>query len=194
MKMKLAYIEDDSDARTLFSQQLTEEGFVCEEFVSAEEFLKVAAPGTYDALIVDIRLPRLDGVKLLRRLREKGVFTPVILITAFNSLEYTREALNSNANYLLEKPFSLAALRRVIGKVLAAPRSLQDCVDRAIETVTLTKREVEIARLILKGLSNKEIADIAGLAEPTAKQYIAQIFEKAGVNSRSEFFSWVFPV
>ena len=194
MKPTLAYIEDDKDARTLFSQQLTEEGFVCQEFGSAEEFLKVAAPGTYDALIIDIRLPRLDGIKLLHRLREKSIFTPVILITAFNSLEYAREALNSSANYLLEKPFSLTALKRVLEKILAAPRSLQDCVDRALETLTLTKREAEIARLILKGLSNKEIADIAQLAEPTAKQHIAQIFEKAEVNSRAEFFSWIFPV
>ena len=194
MKPKLAYIEDDKDARALFNQQLTEEGFDCNEFGSAEEFLKVAAPGAYDALIIDIRLPRLDGVKLLHRLRERNIFTPVILITAFNSLEYAREALNSSANYLLEKPFSLAALKRVLEKVLTTPRSLQDCVDRAVETLTLTKREAEIARLILKGLSNKEVADIAQLAEPTAKQHIAQIFEKANVNSRAEFFSWIFPV
>jgi len=194
MNVKLAYIEDDKDARTLFSQQLTEDGFVCQEFGSAEEFLKLAAPGTYDALIIDIRLPRLDGVKLLGRLRERNIFTPVILITAFNSLEYAREALNSSANYLLEKPFSLATLKRVLEKILATPRSLQDCVDRAIETLTLTKREADIARLLLKGLSNKEIASIAQVAEPTAKQYIAQIFQKAKVGSRAEFFSWIFPI
>ncbi len=194
MKLTLAYIEDDKDARTLFSQQLVEEGFVCKEFASAEEFLKVAAPGAYDTLIIDIRLPQLDGVKLLHRLREKGIFTPVILITAFNSLEYAREALNSSANYLLEKPFSLAALKRVLEKVLASPHSVQHCSDRALETLELTKREAEIARLILKGLSNKEIADVAELAEPTAKQHIAQIFDKAGVRSRAEFFSFIFPL
>ena len=78
--------------------------------------------------------------------------------------------------------------------MLAAPPSLQDCVDRGLGTLAMTKREAEIARLLLKGLSNKEIADIAQIAEPTVKQYIAQIFEKARVGSRGEFFSYIFPV
>ena len=192
--MKLAYIEDDVDARTLLEDQLTDEGHQCEVFTSAEEFLKVAAPGGYDVLIIDIRLPKIDGVKLLRKLRERGIFSPAILITAFNSLEYAREALNSQANYLLEKPFSFTALSGVIDKVLNSPRSLQDCVDRGLGTLLITKREEEIARLMLKGLSNKEIADIAHISEPTVKQYITQIFEKAKVKSRSEFFSYIFPV
>lgn len=192
--MKLAYVEDDEDARTLFLEQLSEEGFTGEGFGDAEDFLRVAAPGGYDLLIIDIRLPKMDGVKLLRRLRDKGIFTPAILITAFNSLEYTREALNSSANYLLEKPFSFAALKRVIAKVLNAPRLIQDCVDRGLGTLALTRREAEVARLILKGLSNKEIADVAQISEQTVKQYITQIFEKAHVKSRGEFFSSVFPV
>lgn len=192
--MKLAYVEDDADARTLFLEQLGEEGFQCEGFESAEEFLRAATPGGYDLLILDIRLPRLNGVKLLARLREKGVGTPAILITAFNSLDYAREALNSRANYLLEKPFSFASLSRVIRKVLGAPRSLHECVDRGLGTLPLTKREAEIARLVLKGLSNKEIAETAQLSEPTVKQYVTQIFEKAKVRSRGEFFSWIFPV
>ena len=192
--MKLAYIEDDDDARALFIEELTEEGFACEGFGSSEEFLKVASPGGYDLLIIDIRLPKMDGVKLLRRLRDKGILTPTILITAFNSLDYARDALNSNANYLLEKPFSFASMSRIIRKVLIGPRSLQDCVDRSLTTLSLTKREVDIAHLVLKGLSNKEIADVAKISEPTVKQYLTQIFEKAGVKSRSEFFSWIFPV
>ena len=193
--MKLAYIEDDADARTLFIEQLIEGGVQCDGFASAEDFLKIASAGAYDVLVIDIRLPKLDGVKLLRRLREeRAVFTPAILITAFNSVDYAREALNSSANYLLEKPFSFATLRRVIDRVLAGPKSLQDCVDRGLGTLALTKRETDIAHLVLKGLSNKDIAAVAQLSEPTVKQHIEQIFEKARVNSRGEFFSYIFPV
>ncbi len=192
--MNIAYIEDDADARTLLSEQLEEIGFHCAGFSSAEEFLKIVSAGAYDLLILDIRLPALDGVKLLRRLREKNIFTPAILITAFNSVDYSREALNSSANYLLEKPFSFATLLRVIRKVVASPRSLQDCVDRGLATLHLTKREVDVARLLLKGLSNKEIAEMVGISEPTIKQHLTQIFEKARLNTRSEFFSYIFPV
>ncbi len=192
--MKVAYVEDDVDARTIFAKNLAVERFQCDVFDSAEEFLKVAAPGGYDILLIDIRLTGRDGVKLLKELRERGIFTPAILITAFDSLDYAREALNSSANYLLEKPFPFTSLMRVIYRVLGASRSLQDCVDRGLATLAITKRENEVARLLLKGLSNKEIADVVRIAEKTVKQHITQIFKKANVKSRGEFFSWIFPV
>ena len=192
--MKLAYVEDDQDARTIFVRKLTAERFRCDVFDSAEDFLGVAAPGAYDLLLVDIRLPGRDGVTLLRELRAQGIFTPTILVTAFNSLEYARDALNSSANYLLEKPFTFASLIRVIHSVLASPRSLQDCADRGLAALEITKREADIARMLLKGLSNKEIANVAQISEKTVKQYLTRIFQKARVQSRSEFFSYIFPV
>ena len=192
--MKLAYVEDDQDARTIFVRKLTAEQCRCDVFDAAEDFLSVAAPGAYDLLLIDIRLPGRDGVTLLRELRARGVFTPAILVTAFNSVEYARDALNSSANYLLEKPFTFASLIRVIHNVLATPRSLQDCADRGLAALAITKRETDIARMLLKGLSNKDIADVAQISEKTVKQYLTRIFQKAGVQSRSEFFSYIFPV
>lgn len=170
--MKLAYIEDDVDARTIFARKLSEGGFPCETFGSAEEFLKVVTSGGYDLLIVDIRLPGRNGVELLKELRARDVFTPAILITAFNSLDYAHQALNASASYLLEKPFAFTSLIRVIRKVLTSPQSLQACVDRGLAVLQLTGRENEVARLALKGLSNKEIAGMMSIAEKTVQQYI----------------------
>jgi len=192
--MKLAYVEDDVDARTIFARKLKQEGFECEVFDAAEPLLKVAAAGHYDALIIDIRLPDRSGVELLKELRRRSIFTPAIMITAFNSATYAREALNSGANYLLEKPFSLEALLRVVRKVIASPQSLQECVDRGLAVLQLTGREEEVARLLLKGLSNAELARMAGISEKTVKQYVTQVFQKAHVTSRAEFFSMIFPV
>ena len=192
--MKLAYIEDDLDARSIFSRKLSKEGLPCEVFGSAEEFLKVVEPGSHDLLIIDIKLPGRNGVQLLQELRKRHIFTTAILITAFNSLDYTHQALNASANYLLEKPFSFVSLMRVIRKVMASPQSLQVCVDRGIAVLRLTGREDEVARLMLKGLSNKEIANTISISEKTVKQYITQIFQKARLTSRAEFFSSIFPV
>ena len=191
--MKLAYVEDDRDARTIFSRKLAQEGFVCDAFGSAEEFLKVAEPGGHDLLIVDIRLPGRDGAQLLKELRERNIFTSAILITAFNSLDYAHRALNASASYLLEKPFSFSSLTRVIQKVLASPQSLQACVARGLAVLQLTGREDEVSRLVLKGLSNKEIARTMSISEKTVKQYVTQIFQKARVASRGELFSSIFP-
>ena len=191
--MKIAYIEDDVDSRTLFTHRLKSEGFQCDCFKTGEEFLKIAVPGGYDLLFIDIRLPDCDGIQLLRQLRKLKVFTPVILVTAFDTLEYARDALNSGANYLLEKPFTFTLLKKLIYKVVKSPQPLQDRVDRGLATFTLSEREAEVARLVLKGLANKEIANSLTISEKTVRQHITQIFEKAKVSSRGEFFSSIFP-
>ncbi len=192
--MKIAYIEDDIDARTIFANKLKIDQMACDVYSRAEEALGSLTAGSHDILIIDIRLPGIGGIQLLQELRRRQIFTPCILITAFNSLEYAHEALNSSANYLLEKPFSYQALKSIIAKVTTAPGSLQYCVDRSLTQLHLTQREHEIARYLLKGLSNSEIAKVLTIAEKTVKQHVTQIFEKADVASRSEFFSFIFPV
>ncbi len=192
--MKIAYIEDDRDARTIFAGKLRENKSVCDVFPDAEHALPNIKPGSYDLLISDIRLPGMSGIQLLQELRKRQVHTPCILITAFNSLEYTREALNSSANYLLEKPFTFQSLQKVIQKVIETPSSLQYCVDRGLSQLELTPQEGHVAVLALKGLSNAEIAKSLKISEKTVKQHMTQIFEKAAVSSRSEFFSYIFPV
>lgn len=192
--MKVAYIEDDADARTIFAEKLAARGVACDVFGNAESALPRLTPGAYDIWIFDIRLPGRSGLELLRRLREQHVDTPCVLITAFNSLEYAREALNASANYLVEKPFSFQALLRVLEKIAAEPKSLQHCVDRGLAQLGLTRREEEVARLLLKGLTNAEIARAAGIAEKTVKQHIGQVFDKARVGSRAELFAGIFPL
>jgi DNA-binding NarL/FixJ family response regulator len=192
--MKIAYLEDDENLRTLYIDRFAQARYTCDAFTNAEDLLKAAAPGKFDLLLLDIRLPGMSGVQLLKALRQRGIFTPAILMTAFNNVEYAREALNASANYLLEKPFSFSQLKRLAEKVVSTPTSLHDCVDRGLARLRLAKREEEVARLLLKGLSNKDIADIAHITEPTVKQYLVQLFQKAGVRSRTEFFSYIFPV
>jgi DNA-binding NarL/FixJ family response regulator len=192
--VKLAYVEDDADARTIFSRKFRADGIACDPYPSAEAALEKINVGSYDALVVDIRLPGMSGVEFLAKLREKGVHTPCLLITAFSSAGLTKQAVNSGANYLLEKPFAYGALKGTVLKMLETPAPLQHCVDRGLGRLGLTPREEEVARLLLKGLSNAEIARAAALSEKTVKQYVTQVFAKADVSSRSAFFSYIFPV
>ena len=192
--MKIAYVEDDKDSSAIFATKFKNDGIACDIFPDAERALSKISAGSYDILILDIRLPGLSGTELLRRLREKQVHTPCVLITAFNSLDYAREAFGSSANYLLEKPFTYKILRQVMDRVLEGPGTLQNCVDRGLAKLGLTEREDEVARYLLKGLSNAEIARVISISEKTVKQYLTQIFEKADVSGRAEFFSYIFPV
>ncbi len=192
--MNIAYIEDDQDSLNIFASRLRQDGFTCDLFRSAEDFIAKVEPGSYDVIIADIRLPGISGVEMIARLRADGILTPCVLITAFNSLEYARAALNASANYLLEKPFTYQTLVKTIQKITTSSLSVGYCVDRGLASLKLTRREMEVARLLLKGLTNHEIAEASGISEKTVKQYITQIFIKAGVGSRSEFFSSIFPV
>jgi DNA-binding NarL/FixJ family response regulator len=192
--VKIAYVEDDIDARNIFSRKLAERGFECRLFDNSEALLEEIGPGSFDVLVVDILLGGISGIELLAKIRGRGIETPCILITAFNRLEYARDALNANANYLLEKPFDFNALLEAIRKVCAAGVSVQHCVNRGLAELALTPRETDIARLVLKGLSNLEIARNLHLSEKTVKQYLSQIYDKAQVGGRSEFFSSIFPV
>lgn len=192
--MNIAYVDDDKDSLQVFARRFQREGVSCDGFESAEQAAERLATGPYDVFVVDVRLPGISGVELLSRLRERGVHTPCVLITAFSHLGYMKQAVNSGANYLLEKPFKYEDLKRVIAKVLEPPASLHYFLDRELTKIGLTKREEETARLLLKGLSNGEIARVASLSEKTVKQYLTQVYEKAGVRSRAEFFSHIFPI
>ncbi len=191
--MKIAYIEDNKDALSIFRRKLNAEGFDCDTFNCAEQALPKIYPGSYDLLLIDIRLPNLSGIQLLGKIRQQNINIPAILITAFNSLEYAKEAFKAGANYLLEKPFTYKNLRQVIGKVGFKQGTLQHYIDRGLEKIALTSRELEVGRCILKGLSNMEIARNLSISEKTVKQHVTQIFEKADVSSRSELFSYIFP-
>ncbi len=192
--MRIAYVEDDIDARTIFSRKLETDHIACDTYSSSEEALQHIQPGSHDALVIDIRLPGQSGIQVLKELRRREVHTPCVLITAFNSLEYSRDALNSSANYLLEKPFSYKSLRQIIEKIVVAPSSTQHCVDRGLAQLNLTAREKEIALHVLKGLSSAEISRIFEISEKTVKHHITEIFQEARVSSRAEFFSSIFPV
>ena len=93
--MKIAYVEDDKDSATIFSGKLRADDIACDLYADAEGALPKINPGLYDILVIDIRLPKASGTELLQKLRAKQVHTPCILITAFNSLDYAREAFGS---------------------------------------------------------------------------------------------------
>jgi DNA-binding NarL/FixJ family response regulator len=117
----------------------------------------------------------------------------VVLVTAFADQQRVKAALNGGASYLLEKPFTTEALRNVLDKVTAVDVDLGKLVNRALARARLTKKEEEVARLVLKGLTSAEIGAMMGNSEKTIKQHLTQVYSKLGVTGRAEFFHLVFP-
>jgi DNA-binding NarL/FixJ family response regulator len=189
-------VEDEQDAREALSRVLQAEGYTCIAAGSGDEALRMVKSAKFiDVVVTDIVLGDSgpDGIDLIPALREQGVRAPVVLVTAFADSPRLKRALLSGVAYLLEKPFRARALLSVLDRLWQEPYDLAHLVDRALSRAGLTEKESEVARLLLKGLSNEEIASATSNSDKTIRQHVTAVYRKAGVSSRAEFFHLVFP-
>jgi DNA-binding NarL/FixJ family response regulator len=189
-------VEDEPDARELLSRALGRGGFACTAVASVDEAIAAAKAAPFlDAVVSDVRLgaDEQGGVRLIGELRALGVRAPVVIISAFADVELVKRALNEGAAYLLEKPFRAPELLDTLKRVLTEPRDIGFLVDRALARAGLTDKENAVAKLILKGLTSVEIAQIEGNSDKTIRQHVTRIYAKCGVSTRAELFHFVFP-
>ena len=123
MSARILIIEDEEKLRRVMELQLRTAGFDVDQAGAAEEGLRLA--DSADLIITDLRLPGIDGLQLLSTLRERGLQTPIVVMTAFGSIETAVEAMKAGAVDFLPKPFSLDHLMAVVGKALEL-RTLRD--------------------------------------------------------------------
>jgi DNA-binding NarL/FixJ family response regulator len=155
---------------------------------------------TTDVVLMDIRMPNLDGLEATRRIAERSPSTHVLILTTFDLNEYVYEALRAGASGFLLKdapPEQLVSAIQVVasGEALLAPsitkRVIAEYARRPPpreglppELAELTAREVEVLRLIARGSSNAEIAKELFLGETTVKTHVARILQKLNLRDR----------
>jgi DNA-binding NarL/FixJ family response regulator len=154
-----------------------------------------------DVVIMDIRMPNLDGIEATRRLAAQGSGAPkVLVLTTFDLDEYVYEALQAGAGGFMLKdapPSQLAEAVRTVdaGEALLAPAVTRRLVERFVKRppsdrvreerfAELTDREFEVLRLVTRGLSNAEIGSELYLSEATVKTHVTRILSKLGVRDR----------
>jgi len=151
-----------------------------------------------DVLLLDIRMPRADGIEVLRTLAARGALPPTLILTTFDDSEVVLDGIRAGARGFLLKDVSfqqlLAAIRAVAEgatvfqpaiteRLLRAGSSLSFDTDAPREE--LTAREAEVVRLMAGGYSNREIAEALGTAEGTIKNHVSSILAKFGVRDRT---------
>jgi DNA-binding NarL/FixJ family response regulator len=151
-----------------------------------------------DVLLLDIRMPRRDGIEVLRVLSARNALPPTLILTTFDDTYVVLEGIRAGARGFLLKDVSyhqlLASIRAVAGGATVFQPAVTERLLRAgsalhIETQTpreeLTVREAEVVGLMAAGCSNREIADALGTAEGTVKNHVSSILAKFGVRDRT---------
>lgn len=166
----------------------------------AEAVAAIPSSGA-DVVLLDMRLPRMSGLEVLRALAAAGALPPTIILTTFDDDELLLEGLRAGAKGYLLKDVSLAELVRAIRDVAAGGtavhpiasermvRGLEAGPDPAFPRLEpadpLTERELEVLRLMTGGYSNREIANALRVAEGTVKNHVSSILSKLGVRDRT---------
>ncbi len=161
--MRVLVVEDEPDLLSVISQSLREEGYDVDIAADGREGLFKAQGGQYDALVLDLMLPRLDGFGVLRELRKASQSVPVLVLTARDALPDRVRGLDSGADDYLTKPFELpellARLRALIRRSAGKPSSMIEVGDVRIDTagkrvekagqvVALTAREYSLVEFL----------------------------------------------
>lgn len=164
-------------------------------FSSAESFLKFDFASAVGCLIIDIRLPGMNGLELQAALRDRSCDLPVIIISGHADVSLAVEAMRLGALTVLEKPFSLDALKAHIQEALAldhSNREQRQIRDQARgRLASLTPREREVLDLIGRGLTNKQIASQLHLTLRAIEDRRARLMRRMGVASLAELLKLV---
>ena len=180
-------VDDDAAVRDALGLSLGVRGYRTAIFADAESFLLAYRADWRGCILIDIRMPGLDGLTLQRRLLELGSKLPVIIMTGHGDVGSAREAFKSRAIDFLEKPLDHAKLIAAIDEALARNETAEQKVERehAFTTLlaTLTPREREVMELIVTGRHNREIADEMGISTRTVEVHKARVMQKLKVDS-----------
>jgi FixJ family two-component response regulator len=183
-------IDDDEDVRRSLSWLFESVSIPVEVFASASEFLAFPGCRGPGCLVLDVRMPDMDGLELLDALREHRIGVPVIMISGHADVPMAVRAMQSGAVDFIQKPVNHQDLLERVRKALAADERFRaeigDPSVIAEQLEQLTAKEREVLDAIVRGGTNKAIAGDLGLSVRTVETHRANLMRKLGVHSTAD--------
>jgi len=183
-------VDDDEAIRRAASFMLRTSGFLVKTYVSGVELLDVAdelAPG---CILLDVRMPEMDGLEVQQALRERGILLPVIVMTGHGDVNVAVQAMKAGAVDFIEKPFEKAVLMSAIeegfARIEQAGRRHARAAEARVRLDALTPRELDVMKGLVRGHPNKTIAYDLDISPRTVEIHRANLMAKLGVASLSE--------
>ena len=188
---KRVHIVDDEDAiRRSAGYMLKTSGYAVETWQSGTAFLKEVRHVEYGCILLDVRMPDIDGLDVQRALAERGVTMPVVIMTGHGDIGIAVRAMKAGAVDFLEKPFEkavlLSAIEDAFERIAATDGASARAAEAEIILGSLTAREREVLDGLAQGLPNKTIAYDLGISPRTVEVHRANVMTKLDVRSLSD--------
>ena len=191
-------VDDDDSVRRSVGFMLKTSGHSVYSYKSGPELLKEAKSLEPGCILLDIRMPEMDGMEVHQGLKERGVSLPVIIMTGHGDIPLSVKAMKAGAIDFIEKPFEKAALLDALELGFATLKrsgdSRERAKDAAVRLQVLTPRERDVLDGLAEGLPNKTIAYDLGISPRTVEIHRANLMSKLDVRSLSEALRLAFAV
>jgi len=183
-------VDDDEAIRRSASFLLRTSGYLVKTYASGVELLAQARELAAGCILMDVRMPEMDGLEVQRRLRDSGVLLPVVVITGHGDVNLAVQAMKAGAVDFIEKPFEkaplLSAIEEGFARIEEAGRRHARAEEARVRLEALTPRERDVLEGLVRGHPNKTIAYDLGISPRTVEIHRANLMAKLGVPSLSE--------
>tara|TARA_R110001599_G_scaffold61466_3_gene171034 strand:- start:1937 stop:2575 length:639 start_codon:yes stop_codon:yes gene_type:complete len=188
---RLVYVVDDDDSvRRSAAFMLRHAGFKVEPVVSGVDFLKLAKGAERGCVLLDVRMPDMDGLQVQQQMIKDGIDMPVVILTGHGDIEIAVQAMRAGAVNFLEKPYEkealIAAMEEAFVRLEDSNLKEMAASEAKVRLACLTGREQDVLDGLLAGLPNKTIAYDLGISPRTVEIYRANMMEKLRVRSLAE--------
>ena len=189
-KRLIHLVDDDEAIRKSAAFMLKTSGFAVSTYASGDELLKEASSLEPGCILLDIRMPGMDGLQVQEALKAKGVALPVIIMTGHGDVTLAVQAMKAGAIDFIEKPFEkpvlLGAIEQALDRLERTKSVEQRATDAQVLLQALTPRERDVLDGLAQGLPNKTIAYDLGISPRTVEIHRANLMTKLEVKSLSE--------
>jgi FixJ family two-component response regulator len=187
-------VDDDASFRTAIERRLKQAGYEVVTYPSGQHLLdRMPSESEMGCILLDVRVPGLSGPELQRRLSELGSTLPIVFLTGYPDVRTAVRTIKAGAEDFLTKPVSSDKLLQAIERAMArheATRGLKSTLDVVRAHIgKLTPRERQVFERIVRGQTNKQVANALGTTERTIKAHRQQVMEKMQVQSLAELVS-----